>query len=170
MHDIVRVSCEGLQILKNRTVGTIDINMLKTIAALGDLLRRSKRAYNYFYDESRISVMIEFVLYCCSKSWQYDKDLISLAALLRTRHGKFFQVKILSNWFILFIKFSLNNHRYPPTKHLDKHVLESSIRFLTRARAMQASICKKWNCAFKKRIDSFYLFSIRQINFYEYPK
>lgn len=86
--------------------------MLKTIAALGDLLRRSKRAYNYFYDESRISVMIEFVLYCCSKSWQYDKDLISLAALLRTRHGKCFQVKILSNWFILFIKFSLNNHRF----------------------------------------------------------
>lgn len=35
----VRMSCEILWILKDRIVGTFILNMLKTIATFGDLLR-----------------------------------------------------------------------------------------------------------------------------------
>lgn len=53
----VRVSCESLRILKIRTVDTIVLNMLKTIAAFGDVLRWRKRAYDEGRDPTTISTM-----------------------------------------------------------------------------------------------------------------
>lgn len=59
----VRVSCESLRILKIRTVDTIVLNMLKTIAAFGDVLRWRKRAYDEGRDPTTISTMSpEYVL------------------------------------------------------------------------------------------------------------
>lgn len=71
----VQVSCESLRIHINRTIGTIVLNMLKTIAALGDLLQWRKRACDCLYDEPGISAIIELTHYRSSKSCQRDKGL-----------------------------------------------------------------------------------------------
>lgn len=50
----VRLSCEIRRILKNRTVGTILLNMLNKNAAFSDLLRCRKIVYDNLCDEPRI--------------------------------------------------------------------------------------------------------------------
>lgn len=46
---------KSLRLLKNRTVVTIVLNIIKTIAVFGELPRLRKEAYDYFYDKPRIS-------------------------------------------------------------------------------------------------------------------
>lgn len=49
MQGAVQVSRENLRIPKIRTVGTIVLNILKTIAAIGDFPRLRKWAYDCLY-------------------------------------------------------------------------------------------------------------------------
>lgn len=50
-----------LQKLKIRTVGTVVLNILKSITVFSDLVQKSKIFYDYIYDDPQTKAVIESV-------------------------------------------------------------------------------------------------------------
>lgn len=63
MHECSASVARWSTIAKNRTVATIVLHMLKTIAAFVDLLRCRKIANDHLYDKPRIIAIFEFERY-----------------------------------------------------------------------------------------------------------